>query len=518
MASRSSFNSFTRRGFLSQAARASVGSLAASSILRDLRLIGTASAEGRLDRFLPNDYKALVCIFLAGGNDSDNMIINVNPSTSSPVANYARRGNLAIQTGLNALIPTGGVALPYAFHPSFKRNAAYPWGTYTQEQGIKKLFEEKRAAAIFNVGPLLYPLNGNADLNKPALLPPQLYSHSDQATHWQTSIPDGSNDTGWAGRMADLLLEGVAQEDRGMLALNSSSSGTNTFQMGRNFQFNISPRGAIQLGVLPGTREWTGGWHQALQNIVDIPHPNLLRTAYADAISNAKSTGELVNTALDGTVEIGSKKSTGADGTWQWKIDTPSLKWDSGFPATALGSQLKMVARMIAARGGLGMKRQTFFVQAGGYDTHADQVGVGAPAGGIHAGLLTELSDAVFAFQRAMQQLQIEDKVVSFTASDFGRTFLPNNLGSDHGWGGHHLVFGGLNAINGGAAYGDYPNQAVGSNDDAGHGRWVPKISVDQYSATLAKWFGVGGEDLNTIFPHLHRFGIKDLGFLKTTI
>ncbi|MCW1885039.1 DUF1501 domain-containing protein [Luteolibacter flavescens] len=526
---------YSRRGFLSHAARAGVGSLAASALMRDLNLINTASAQGPLDDI--SDYKALCCIFLAGGNDSDNTIIDTR---STPYQNYKDiRNLLAIKTGLEPLtVPISGsdpVIHPFALHPAL--------GTAAGGGGIKKLFEEKKAAVLFNVGPLVRPVIKAEYLAGTAALPPQLYSHSDQTTHWQTSWPDEPPKTGWAGRMGDWLLNGV--EDVGQLAsLNISVSGTNTFQRGEHFHpFSVASKGAVTLTdglpIGPATPEgpqryeWLGGWHQALGKIVEIPTPeNMQRSAYAGVLGNAIASGVNVNQALDDTVEVGERCTDGSPGEWVWDIAWPSgSPWTGlGFPRTSLGGQLKMVARMIAARVALGMsKRQTFFVQLGGFDTHADQVFSGNPSVGTHAQLLTELSDAVFAFQRALEQLGvmgdhlgIQNKVVSFTASDFGRTFRSNGLGSDHGWGAHHFIFGGngeaTSALDGGKTYGAFPNQFLGSSpDDAGGGRWIPTTSVDAYSATLGRWFGVSEEGLNLIFPNLTHFSNRNLGFMRTT-
>jgi len=500
MAFQDSLCSYTRRGFLRQAARASVG-ISAASVIRDLRLISTASAQGSP----PEDYKALCCIFLAGGNDSDNTMVDLGAGKWN---NYkALRQKLAIPASdadpakalmaLQLANAAGTSNHDYGLHPALLTMAG------SVEQGIKKLFETNKAAAIFNVGPLIAPVTrDDYERGTGAALPPQLFSHSDQSIHWQTSWPDHPPSTGWAGRMADLLNDGVPSFNSGLVSLNTSIAGTNVFQTGADFnQFHVSSRGAVTLGSsLGGATEWFGGWHRGLKNVSDANsgNTNLQRAAYAGVLTNAMATGENLNAVL-------------ADTTW-----------NPTFPATALGSQLKMVARMIEARGRLGMKRQTFFTQVGGYDTHADQVHDGSPHLGTHADLLRELSDAVFAFQAAMENLGIQDNVVSFTASDFGRTFRANGFGSDHGWGGHHFVFGGsggtTGVVKGGRTYGSLPDQLIlgRSEDDAGAGRWIPKISVDEYSATLAKWFGVSSTDMSTVFPNLGNFGPGDLGFLRS--
>jgi uncharacterized protein (DUF1501 family) len=506
---------YTRRGFLRQLTQASVG-ISAASIMRDLRLISSASAQ----TVGPSDYKALVCIFLAGGNDSDNTIVDL-----SQWSNYlAVRDKLALpEPGTSGLTldqtlipvdllpgPTGTTAHTYGLHPALRTMNG------SAEQGIRKLFQTGRASAVFNVGPLIRPISKDEYDNASPFLPPQLFSHHDQAIHWQTSLPDRPTTTGWAGRMADLLQDGVPTYNSGKISLNTSIAGTNMFQTGADFnQFNVSTRGAVTLkNKLEPAIEWFGGWQHGLKNIAESTggNTNLQRAAYAGVLNRAMETGDYLNAALA----------------------TNEVTWTTAFPATSLGSQLKTVARMIAARGttggGLGINRQTFFVQVGGYDTHGDQVFdsplVASPPAnsarhlGIHANLLKELSDAVWAFQAAMAQLSIEDKVVSFTASDFGRTFRSNGLGSDHGWGAHHFVFGGSSVLKGGRTFGSLPDQDILSStheslDNGGAGRWIPKISVDEYCAPLANWFGVGAGDMDAVFPNLGNMDTTGVPYLN---
>ena len=479
----------TRRDFFRQAACAAVGTLSIATTIRDLRFINTAAAQGTL-----SDYKALVCIFLGGGNDSNNLIIPVGPE----YANYAAvRQDLALPAGavlpISPLNPDGH---SYALHPALPE--------------MQTLFNEGKAALLFNVGPLVYPMTRAQYNTVPK--PPQLFSHSDQVTHWQTSLPDQLPKTGWGGRIADLmhpqqwqLVGGVPTANSAKIALCTSLSGANIFEVGNNFaQYHVSTGGAVTVSGVNSTQI------QRMKDILALPDVNLQLNALAGVTKNAINTGALLNTSIDNTVEPGSTRTTGQPGTWVW---------NTAFPNSSLGRQLKMVARLIEARIALNMKRQIFFTEVGGYDTHAGQVGDAvAPADttvGTHANLLNELSEAVFAFQRAMEQINTATTVTAFTMSDFGRTLKTNGQGSDHAWGGHHFIIGG--AVVGQRTYGTFPVLQVNGPDAvplSNEGRWIPKVSVDEYSATLAKWFGVSAGDMSAVFPNIGRFATPDLGFM----
>jgi uncharacterized protein (DUF1501 family) len=240
----------------------------------------------------------------------------------------------------------------------------------------------------------------------------------------------------------------------------------------------------------------SGNRLKAVKDILALSDTNLQRAAYADVVERAIATGDLLNLAIAPT--------------------SASTYFNVPFASNSLGNQLKMVARLIAARDALSMKRQIFFCSVGGYDTHTSQTGatnnMPDPTVGSHANLLSELSEGIFAFQRAMEQIGAADKVTSFTASDFGRTFPTNGQGSDHGWGNHQMIIGG--AVRGQRTYGTFPTLAVNGPDDTSTGRWIPKIAVDQYSATLAKWFGVSDGEMSTVFPNIGRFNGANLGFM----
>ena len=482
-------NVLTRRSFVSHAALAGFGGCAASYMIRDLRLINSAMAANDT-----SGYKALVCVFMAGGNDANNWIVPTDATTFDAYTTI--RGNLALPSAsLKPLYSSGttpysdGDGHTYGFHPS---------GT-----NLQTLFNEDKLGVVFNVGTLVRPTT-RAQYNSglTAYRPPQLFSHSDQVTQWQTSIPDQPPSTGWGGRMADLL--DTAANANGSISMSVSVAGANTFEVGNLVaQYQVSTSGAE---VLTGNlMSGSSARVRAMKDILNVSATNLQRRAYSDVVKNAIAVGDALNTNISNTA-----------------LDT---FWTTAFPNTDIGRQLKMVARIIEARGNavtpatgkFNMARQIFYVQLGGFDTHTSQVAVNGTdqptnALGAHYSLLQQISDAIFSFQRAMEQLGVSNNVTTFTASDFSRTLPTNSQGSDHGWGSHHLVVGG--AVKGGQTYGNLPVFAVNGPNDTGLGRWIPTLAVDQFAATLAKWFGLDASSLAAVFPNLGRFSTSDLGFM----
>lgn len=510
----------TRRDFLRTSAYMGGGLAAASHTIRDLRLINSAmAAQPAL-----TGYKALVCVFLSGGNDANNWIVPTDPTTFADYTSI--RGNLAMpqasllplyQTGTSGAAYTDTAGHTYGFHPSCPH--------------LQTLFGEDKLAVVFNVGTLVRPTTRAQYVSGlTAYRPPQLFSHSDQVTQWQTSIPDQPPATGWGGRVAD-LVNSAASNPPTSISMSVSVAGANTFEVGNLIsQYQVSTNGAVVLTGDP-LMTGTGMRSRVLQNIAGLQHTNLQRTALADVTKNAIAKGELLNTnisaSLDPTDAPATYNAQNASAPWRWNTGLTGIYSAAaqpnglgGFPNTTLGLQLKMVARLIKAHGptGFDMKRQIFFCSVGGYDTHTSQVSVNGTdqptnANGAHYRLLDEVSKCMFAFQRAMEQIGESNNVTAFTASDFSRTLPTNSQGSDHGWGGHHIVVGG--AVNGGATYGKLPVFAINGPDDTGLGRWIPTLSVDQHSATLAKWFGVDASEMGTIFPNLSRFATSDLGFMS---
>jgi uncharacterized protein (DUF1501 family) len=379
----------------------------------------------------------------------------------------------------------------------------HEYGLHPACPELATLFGESKLAVLFNTGTLLFPLT-RAQYNAGILAkPPQLFSHSDQIMQWQTSIPDRAPLTGWGGRCADLL---AAMQPNAPISLCVTMSGANTFEVGNTAsQYSVTTSGAIALADVADERL------QALTNILALPHPSLQVKAYADVSRHAIETGGKLNAAIS---------PTNVANYWTTPFSRVVTSPTGGNSFNSdLTSQLQMVARLIeaghrdAAAGGFGMKRQIFFCTSGGFDLHAGQTpGAGQTTMGAHANLLAELSQGMFAFQRAMEQLGLSNNVTTFTASDFGRTLPANGDGSDHGWGSHHLVMGG--AVNGRRTYGKFPTLAINGPDDTDTGRWIPTTAIDQYFATLATWFGVDNSNLNTVFPNLGRFATPNLGFV----
>ena len=446
----------SRREFLRHAACSAVGYGAVLSTVLDLHTINAAAQSAP-------DYKALVCLFLFGGNDASNMVVPVGPDYAA----YATsRGVLAIpEATLLPISPANGDGRLWALHPAM-----------TEAQA---LFSQRRLALVGNVGSLVAPVARADYLANRASLPPQLFSHSDQQVQWQTSVPDGDGRTGWGGRTADLLRSLNATS---RVSMSISVSGINRFQVGSEvFQYQVSTNGSISLGgyqVPPSTDPQS----RAIDRILARAHTNIFENAYRGIVRNALDSDRLLVSAL---------------------ASAPALT--TVFPATSLGNQLRMIARLIGVRTQLQHSRQVFFCSVGGYDTHGEQLTA-------QANLYRELSAAISAFYSATAELGVADRVTTFTASDFGRTYATNGQGSDHGWGSHHLVVGG--GVRGGDIYGRMPVLAINGPDDTRQGRWIPTTSVDEYSATLARWFGVAESDVPLVLPNLGRFATRGLGFM----
>jgi len=415
------------------------------------------------------DYKALVCVFLFGGNDSWNMVV---PYSNDEYAAYATsRGGLAIPQSQLLSISPAGFNQSHGFHPRMG--------------GLKQLFDAGQCAVIANVGPMIVePTSTDKSKYQARTLPvpPQLFSHNDQQDQWHSLKGRTTSRTGWAGRIADVLASSTSGQD---IALNVSLSGQTLFQAGQQaVPYTMGAAGPALFSGQTGTDSLSMSRRAAFAAVANGTYGTVYERGFADVQKRALQFAGLVNGALTSTTAQ--------------PVTTP-------FPNSNLGTQLRTVARLIAAREELHMQRQIFFVATGGFDSHDNQVA-------DQPGLLGNVSDSIRAFYDATVELGIQQSVTTFTQSDFGRTLTSNGDGSDHAWGGVQLVVG--QAVRGQAFYGAYPSLAIGSERDVGGGRFIPSVSSDQYAATLARWLGVPNDRLIEIAPSLNAFNVRDLGFM----
>ena len=438
----------SRRRFLGEASCAAVGSTALFSSLLQLRMTSTAAAaESGGD-----DYKALVCLFLAGGNDSFNMLV---PHNDDAYAEYkTTRDNIALEKGDLLPITTGGQNYSeFGIHPSMPE--------------LQALYNAGDVSCISNVGTLVQPTT-KQDYNNKIALPSGLFSHSDQQIHWQTSVPQvkGASPGGWGGRTADLLN---SMNEDSQVSMNISLSGVNIFQTGNEAFAYIS-------GLNGGTEmvNYNQNYFQgAVDQLLGQEYQNLFTRTFAKNTRRFIDSSIIFNEAIEPI-----------------EILTPT-------PPTRLAERFKMVARSIAASQSLNHKRQTFFIRAGGWDHHSEVMDA-------QTVMLAEISQAVKYFNDAMEEIGMKDKVVLFTASDFGRTLTSNGVGSDHAWGGNHFVMGG--PVTGGRIFGQYPSLQLNSSLLINRGRVIPTTSVDEYGSELARWFGVSSGEMETVFPNIKNF------------
>jgi uncharacterized protein (DUF1501 family) len=456
-----------RRQFLRRMIAGALGGASLYSALGTLQLVGAATAN--TDGGIFPDYKALVCVFLLGGNDSFNTVV---PRSTAHYGTYAAsRGGLAVPVGqLHALNPLAdglpGDGADYGLHPAMS-----PLAT---------LFNDGNAAIVGNVGTLLWPTTQQQYQQNLVPVPPQLFSHDDQKNIWQTSRADDANAAGWGGRVADLLHTGNPNQNLSMLISLADEA---LYQRGEVVnQYVMNPYGVEPIEYL-----------QVWQNDAGVTAFNALNQSGSQANVFERGHARAVNSAIANYGIIGNALTAVGGVT-------------TTFPSSTLGRQLQMVARLIKARAQstINMRRQIFYVQLGGFDTHGSQLTV-------HPDILGDLATSLKAFHDATVELGVADNVTAFTASDFGRTVSINGDGTDHGWGGHHFVVGG--AVRGRRFYGRMPSLAQNGNpDDAGYGQLIPTTSVDQYSATLARWFGLSESGIDDVFPNLGRFASRNLG------
>lgn len=468
-----------RRNFLNKIGLgcAQVGAVSFLSGITNMGLLqAAASANRSWVTASPSNgnYKALVCILLSGGNDSYNMLV---PKDNESYNDYASvRTNLAL--GQSELLSINPINTPsgkeFGIHPSMPN--------------VKELFDNEKLSFVANVGALVRPTNLNDYLTFQNL-PLGLYSHSDQIKHWQTSVPDNRNALGWGGRLADILQSNNNNQD---ISMNISFKGQNLFQRGNEvlpFAATTSANGTALISGSSLTSFYQTLKRETVEDIVELSYSNALEQAYASTVSNGISS----SVGFDAAISQAQPLSTVFDVT------------------DNLQAQLKMAARIMSARNILDVCNQTFFIQLSGFDTHDNNLVQ-------HSDMLSRLDDALHNFQLALEELGLEEKVTTFTMSDFGRKLTSNGDGSDHGWGGNAIVMGG--AVAGKRIIGEYPDLYLGNSLDTGGGRLIPTTSTDEFYAELALWFGASESDLTNILPNLSNFwipgqGTSPLGFMS---
>jgi uncharacterized protein (DUF1501 family) len=455
-----------RRRFLGHSCKLGLASATLSSSVLQLGLARQAAAATQ------DGYRALVCILLAGGNDSYNMVV---PNDADQYAEYAAiRSDLALDQ--SSLLPLAG-ATPagrnYALHPGMPE--------------VQQLYADGELSIMANVGTLLEAVDAQAVESGSARLPLGLFSHSDQIAQWQTAVPDDRIAQGWGGRLAD-LYEGVNVANG--ISMNISLGGNNLFQSGnRAVEYAIAAEGdgATSVNTYDDGSELGDFRKRMIDELLDVPQTNLLRREYSKRLRGSIDAQRVFVDALQAST-------------------TPAAQFSPG----PFSQSLRQVARVIAARDALGACRQTFFVQVGGWDHHDEVLD-------NQANLLPAISQGLKEFRDALVEIGVYSDVTTFTTSDFGRTLTSNGKGSDHGWGGHHLVMGG--SVTGAQIIGDYPLLSMSSPLDVGRGIYIPTTSVDEYFAELALWFGVSAGDLDGVLPNVRSFyspesGAAPLGFL----
>jgi uncharacterized protein (DUF1501 family) len=457
----------SRRKFLRRSA-----ALTGAGLVGNLSWLGAECAHAQA----LSGYKALVCVFLYGGNDSNNTVV--------PITNYASYS--ATRTvASNIQIPQANL-LPVT--PKSAPNAGQTFGLHPDLVDIQPLYAQGKLAVICNAGTLIVPLT-KAQYQAGQTRPPNLFSHSDQQNQWQGLIPGVSLRTGWGGRVSDKISAANAGAPVPSMI---SVSGASVFNFGQTTgPFVIPSSGGVSLNGT-GTDAISMARIGGVTQLLTTSGTNQVIGSAAGILQGALAAGNAANPILTAA---------------QSATITAAFTVNGALLNTGIAQQLRQVARLIEARAALGIKRQFFFVSIGGFDHHS-----GLVAG--QSTLFKQLSPALSAFYNYTVAAGVDSMVTSFTMSDFSRTFIGNgNFGTDHAWGAHHLVIGG--AVKGGDFYGTFPNLAVKGPDDSGsNGAWVPTTSVDQIGATLASWFGVAGVDLPYVFPNLPNFATANLGFV----
>lgn len=446
-----------RREFLKYGAL----TLAASSLyLKPFSLLASAK------RKTFSDYKALVCVFMEGGVDGFNMLLPKDGAYYNEYKNT--RQNMAIaQKDILAITPDVATSFSPGVHPELK--------------GFKTLFENKKLSFIANVGNLIKPTTRAEYLNGTGTLPSQLYSHSNQQKQWQV-LDAAETMPGWAGRIADL----IQAENSSVIPPNINFSDSNPWQIGSITKpYKMNPDGLIELyGMSEENDSWQAKRREIFDRILNSTAKHEFEKAYVEIHKQSSSISKTLKSLLNELPEI-----------------------TTVYPENSnLGQQFLSAAKMIAIQKELGMNRLIFFVKANGYDTHDNQL----------QGMTDNFKDlnaSLEAFQTTLEELGVDDRVLTFSASEFGRTLTSNGDGTDHGWGNHAYIMG--TPVDGGKIVGTMPQLIIDGDDDSGDGRIIPTISVEQYAATISKWFGFSESEINSLFPNLANFSTNDLGLIQ---
>jgi uncharacterized protein (DUF1501 family) len=445
----------TRRQFLKTAASAGVMGAAWQPWMQ-MQAMAQAASTGA------SDYKAMVCLFLYGGNDANNLLL---PYEQADYNLYTKaRANLALdRNSVLPIAPTNTGGKRYALHPAFTQ--------------VKSMLDGGKAAMLANVGTLMVPTTRAQFDNHSVPLPPNLFSHSDQQNQWQTDAYTNTTRGGWGGRMLErLVADGTANRGYACVSVTGSAlwgSGDSSllpYRVPSSGRFGLdfyTPGGMDPLSI-------------ALAGLMSDTRTDAFEVTWLNALRRAMDNQRVLADALD------------------------KLSIATTFPDTELAGQLRMISKLIKAHDQLGLKRQCFFCSMGGFDTHGDD------QLGFQQDSFTEMDEAIKLFMDEMKAQGLENQVTLFTASDFNRTLVSNGKGSDHGWGSHHMVLGG--AVQGGKLYGKFPNHTVNGPDDIGGGNFIPALALDQLGAELGRWFGAGSV-LNDVFPQLSQFN-TNLGLM----
>lgn len=445
-----------RRRFLGVAPCAAIGTVTSLNAMVNMKV---ANALAGLASPPSSEYKAMVCILLAGGNDSFNMLV---PRNGTHYSEYKHtRSNLALAQG--SLLPlnyTDSNGKQFGVHPSMPE--------------VQRLFNDKKLAFLTNVGTLIEPTTVAQYKNKSVKLPVGLLSHADQIQQWQTSIPQTRSSKGWGGRMADIMQAGNESQD---ISMNISLSGSNIYQAGNQsteYAIRSSAGGSVGINVYEESNVIDKALAGGVKSLLGQQYKDIFKSTFNTKIKRSQEQHETFSTAL-----------------------AQSNPVNTSFSQSQLSYDLQLVAQTIAARNLLGAKRQTFFITVGGWDHHDEVLD-------NQVAMLSVVSKALSEFQTSMEELGLSENVTTFTISDFGRTLTSNGNGTDHAWGGNVMVMGG--SVKGGQLYGEYPSLGIGGKDDVGGAIMLPKISTDEYFAELCRWYGVPASDMNYVLPNIGNF------------